>query len=411
MKELCFSEYVKCLQSAIQPPNNETYLVELLLNWIIEKENIKGKNQQPMVLTQSVISEIMNRKIEIPKAIKEACSKEKLLPEAISLCQTKIIPYLDYMRRHDMFACMRQAVNKDAVGIAPVNKDLFLNLLDEKKEADFLGSLLIYVIKRNNRYADPAEYVNHIPLLDEAGYKCPVCGVPLIEYVNGTTLPQYAVVHIYNEKITGAQEELAEIPKPQDMDDFNNMIVLCRSHAKRYLSDVTFDKYKQMREYKKHLKADYALRTENGSQEIENSIRSVIQALRRISNYAKLEALSLEALELDRKILPRNNLLKNLLKSQILQYYKFINEQFHTLERSEPGIFGIIASEVQLKYKKLANAGFSQEDIYEKLAVWLNKHLKKGQSAMCACRLIVAFFIQNCEVFDDSAQQSYLIPE
>ena len=40
MKEICFAEYAKCLQKAIQEPNSNEEVVHLLLDWIIEKYNI-----------------------------------------------------------------------------------------------------------------------------------------------------------------------------------------------------------------------------------------------------------------------------------------------------------------------------------------------------------------------------------
>ena len=47
MTELCFAEFAKCLQSAMQPPNDDKDVVELLLGWITDMPSVvdkKGKN-------------------------------------------------------------------------------------------------------------------------------------------------------------------------------------------------------------------------------------------------------------------------------------------------------------------------------------------------------------------------------
>lgn len=43
MTELCFAEFAKCLQSAMQPPNDDKDVIELLLGWITDMPSVLDK--------------------------------------------------------------------------------------------------------------------------------------------------------------------------------------------------------------------------------------------------------------------------------------------------------------------------------------------------------------------------------
>lgn len=150
MTELCFAEFVRCLQSAMQPPNDDKDIVELLLGWITEMSNVVDRKGNPINLAPSLISDLLKRKVDVPKAIKNACTTKKIIADAKKHCETKIIPYMNAITSDDMFEAMRKAIDADDV-IAIKKKKELSTLLDNGKEAEFLGQLLIYVINRENR--------------------------------------------------------------------------------------------------------------------------------------------------------------------------------------------------------------------------------------------------------------------
>ena len=63
------------------------------------------------------------------------------------------------------------------------------------------------------------------------------------------------------------------------------------------------------------------------------------------------------------------------------------------------GDFDLIASEVATAYKKLDNGQLSQDEIVNQLAEWIKNKAGVGSKNMRACHIVVAYFIQNCEVF------------
>lgn len=153
MTELCFAEFAKCLQIAMQPPNSDKDVVELLLGWITEKPEVVDKKGIPVNLAPSLISDMLNRKVDVPKAIKETCTTRKIITEAKKHCAGKIIPFLNGILIDDMFEAVGKAMEADDV-IADKKKKELVKLLDESKYNEFLGLLLIYVINRENRISN-----------------------------------------------------------------------------------------------------------------------------------------------------------------------------------------------------------------------------------------------------------------
>ena len=69
------------------------------------------------------------------------------------------------------------------------------------------------------------------------------------------------------------------------------------------------------------------------------------------------------------------------------------------MDRDGTGDFNLIASEVKLAYQKLDNGLLSQDEIVNGLSEWIKNKSGVGSKNMRACHIVVAFFIQNCEVF------------
>ncbi|MGV3205655.1 ABC-three component system protein [Streptococcus suis] len=52
-------------------------------------------------------------------------------------------------------------------------------------------------------------------------------------------------------------------------------------------------------------------------------------------------------------------------------------------------------------FTQLANTNLSQPEIVENLANWLLNQSKLSNGHLDACKIIVSYFIQNCEVFNE----------
>ncbi|MDO5295547.1 MAG: hypothetical protein Q4F00_02745 [bacterium] len=405
LTELCFSEFAKCFQRAMQPPNGDQNVVELLLGWIKVPRSKDSDYFDP-----GRVSRIINRQGEVPQPIRDECSTEKIIEEAVEQFQSNIMQYINYSLRDDMLLAMQKAVENDCI-MGEGKKRSLLEAYNQERYADFLGELLIYVINKPNKADGLTVDPDDSFLLAEANFKCPLCNCALMKNVRNKAIRLYDIVSIYRNDIQGSKNELALIIQPKDLEGLDNKIALCHDDAARYASQPVIGDYLELRRRKDRLAKNYKLQLEIDGIKLEADIKDVVEGLLKLDVSEPLEELSLTSLTLDHKIAPRNNLLKNEVKYRVVSYYNYISDLFSQLEQSNNCDFDTIASEVKAAYKKLAKSKLSQDVVALRLAEWINKQSGNDDSHMIASHIIVAFFIQNCEVFGVSAQQSYLIPE
>ena len=398
MAQICFSIFAKTLQSAMQPPNDDKDVVEILLGWITEKVSVADKKGNPIHLAPSLISDLINRKVDIPKAIKNACTSTTVLREAINHFETDVIPFVNPYTSDDMYESLIKAIQTD-VDISIRKKSSFQKFYDSEKYAEFFAHLLLYVISRPNRFTDTPLEIDDIPLLAETGYECPTCHTPLVEYLKLTAVKRYGIVSLYPDAISGHETEFTGIDPPKQLNAKSNRLALCRDHAEEYLVEPTREDYARLKDIKDRMAANYALKSEVGDVALEDEIQRVLSGLIGDIDEDALVELPMDALRIDQKISPENHLLKNDATTRVLRYYNFINDMFSAMERDRTCDFDLIASEVNTAYKKLDVGNLSQEDIVNQLAAWIRNKSRVGSKYMRACHIVVAFFIQNCEVF------------
>lgn len=211
-----FSEFTKCLQTALQPPNDDKDVVNLLLGWITDLPEVVDKKGNPIYLAPSLISDLMNRKVDVPKAIKSVCTTSKILRMSEKHCKDQVLPFLNCVREDDMLESMKRCADGDVV-IATKKKKELSALLENGKEAEFLGQLLIYVINRENRILYTPVESDDIPLLAETGYECPICHAPLVGYVKTTPIKKYEIVKIFPDDTSDLEEEFSQFKKPRNL--------------------------------------------------------------------------------------------------------------------------------------------------------------------------------------------------
>ena len=103
----------------------------------------------------------------------------------------------------------------------------------------------------------------------------------------------------------------------------------------------------------------------------------------------------------EKKIAPSNQLLIMKIESMVVRSYHFIREQLQILEAQNDVDFDVLAMQVRMCYLKLKKAGLSQEDIFNRICEWIMG--KTGTNNRLECEVVAAFFVQNCEVFDEIA--------
>lgn len=108
--------------------------------------------------------------------------------------------------------------------------------------------------------------------------------------------------------------------------------------------------------------------------------------------------LSYEPQTIDNKIPYTNetNILKNEIKGYVACYFTPIQELFQKPNDCKSNTFTQLEYYVKSKSEKLFAQNKSHKETFDKLAEWVKGITNNDYTA---CRIVVAFFVQNCEVF------------
>jgi len=256
----------------------------------------------------------------------------------------------------------------------------------------------------NNIRRKPSVNENFM-LFSEVESLCPLCAKILMYSKNGKKINLFEAAHIYPLNPTADEIELLKDEErlTVDINHIDNFIALCRDCHKKFDKPRTVEEYRKLFSIKKALINRNLTRASYHEYQVEIEIRKVLMLLLKETNVIDSITLRLDAVKLDDKAdKTLTRFTKRRIRNDITEYYLYIQEQFKQLDKQYPKTFATIASQVKTFYLKITKNEESQELIYETLTEWLSK--KTENSSLSACGIIISFFIQNCEVFDDSSK-------
>jgi hypothetical protein len=239
-------------------------------------------------------------------------------------------------------------------------------------------------------------------LLTEVGNLCPLCGKRLLGEKAGKSVKFYQIAHIYPHSPTSEQiKTLKTVPRCGEIEAFENLIALCQDCHKRQDFNTTVEDYNYLYAIKQKLVNQTTAMDNAVNVPIEEQIEEVLEALKNVS-IKQLATLSYDPIVISKKIKPENGLLLSKIKNFVVQYYLFVQEIFGQLDKQGHQKFSIIATEFNLCFQNFEKRALSQEDVFDGLVDWLKSKTQSQYGT--ACEIIVAFFVQNCEVFNAIAK-------
>lgn len=246
---------------------------------------------------------------------------------------------------------------------------------------------------------DDAEFLKEELLLNETGLKCPVCGKQLLSGGVKNPVKHYETVSVipaaYDYRTKAKFEYTGyEFPEPNSLENF---IVLCPTCAAEYRSNPTPEVYEQLMFAKHQMSTQAKLNDTLDRLDIEDGIIDLLNSLGSLGEEFDFAEASKNAIEIVRKIRPKERLLANEVCCNVLLYYRFVEEQFRQMDAEGTLDFEMVRTQVRGCFLKLDKAGLSQSEIVAAMAKWLAN--KTGSEDDTACRIVIAFFIQACEVF------------
>ena len=393
MRELNIATFIQIMQVGLKTHDKQFAAGEFLLE-ALNRPNDERFAGYYEGLSDKKVSKLVNRQSPVPDGIQQASLVSELAADAVKYYETKVMADMNPFRKDDVFSQLVKVIKEDTE-IGDKKREELLKLYNDGKEGTFLGELFLYVVNRPNTPRDSFVGYEDAPLIGEANYECPLCHNKLVETVKEKPVRRYEITQIFPEGLSKDKEkELAAVyPKPRDLDSPDNLIALCDRCSKDYLSDPTADDYKKLRDIKTVLSRNFKAKEAVSAVELEEYIRVVLDALAQVDDSVQLVPLEYDAIHIDKKI--PDFILKNEIQIKVLQYYRYIESIFSDSETD----FDLIASEIKMSSMKLEKSGMSQPDIIEYLAEWIRNKTSLGTESKTACRIVVAFFIQNCEVF------------
>lgn len=249
-------------------------------------------------------------------------------------------------------------------------------------------------------------------LLEEVDCLCPLCGHRIMEEKKpGVIVKLYEIAHIYPHSATPEQREvLKNVPIAAEIESMDNVIVLCKNcHTKQDYHTSVKDYYKLYR-IKKRVSAQREAKSDIANVDIEPTIKRIFEYLESATLDDVME-LSYNPLCLNRKI--SDKFLLNDVRNNVAGYYSQIRHILQQIDNERSGASDIVAQQMKLAFVKAethfiednASGGAKktcfQEDVFNALVCWIASHTNSEETV---CRIVVSYYIQNCEVFREITQ-------
>lgn len=206
------------------------------------------------------------------------------------------------------------------------------------------------------------------------------CNEPLLVMKNGKSLERYNITQI-------------SVDKPKDA--FDNLIALCPKCHSEYVLAPSENETKRLLEIKSSLMRDATAMESASEVKIEAGIADVIHKI--ASPPGELIPLNYEPVAVADKIEPQNRMLLTKTLFHVSTYFNYVKEIFKQTSKEGQLRFEAFSAQVHLCYLKERDNGLPQQDIYAALVEWLKTATNGNRDA---CEIVIAYFVQNCEVFD-----------
>jgi len=411
---MCFRD-LKILRGIAVRKYNISELIKLFQNRLIENSSQENAGRLllnsiaiPLEIDVSadMISSLVKQKIDVQKKLRDATVKEEDLTEILNYFAEQVMPDLNQHLLDDLCNEIKRLLLAD-LSVSVAKQDQVISLLNENKVTEFLVSAFVYALHKPNKLTkkmqspsnntmDAGFISDYTALITEVHNRCPLCQDALTKTIKGQTVEKYRVVKIYLDELLAdaSAAHLSLIKKSAS----SNQVALCRDCAENHLISAQLADCVFLFDLKQSFLQTSLYRDAINHFVLESEIKEVIQALAQLDRFDGLQNLSLEPLNVKKKIKSENVILLDEIMRDVLQYYRFIEETF-----AQFGKFNLIASEVQTAFRKLAVECVAQSDIKSYLAEWILNKSKVTNNAINrrVCHIIVAFFVQNCEVFDE----------
>ena len=188
---------------------------------------------------------------------------------------------------------------------------------------------------------------------------------------------------------------------PQD--SFENNIAFCPECAARFRMRATTDEIQRVKEIKKQLIQDAADKQMLSESQVTDGVKRVIQKISKSLTDEPKVQLSYNTATIDQKLLAISKPLCIKVKSFVNEYYNVVYDAFIQMDKSKVIRFEPFSLQMKMNYIQLVQSGTEPVKIFDKLVDWIVSITNEDR---LWCELIVSYFVQKCEVYNATSEQT-----
>lgn len=239
--------------------------------------------------------------------------------------------------------------------------------------------------------------------LKEVHFNCPLCGKDLRNRKQKKSNKLYEIAHIYPNSPTQEQfEALTGLERLGDNTEaFENKVALCKDCHEIQDYHTSCDDYLALLQKKKVYLQETALNEVTFTLGLENDISEVIKKIccLRDDEFSKL---NYSPVPITNKFAMDERILKLRISMYVTEYYPYIRELFREMEGKNGFRLLVLNMQIKCCFAKMEIITNDKNAIYEQIVDWV--YIKTLSISRPACEAVVAFFVQNCEVFHEIAK-------
>ena len=182
---------------------------------------------------------------------------------------------------------------------------------------------------------------------------------------------------------------------------FDNLLAVCPMCFEKVELVRSAEYEQKLEKIKNALTRNFAANEVLASSNFDEKIERIVRKLGNIDEN-KLVQLNVKPIAIKNKIESSNMLLRQKISMYVTACYYYIMDLFKQAEQENQINHTRVCRKIREKYLDFVDKGdYSQNEIFDAFVNWLQELTKEERSG---CEAVIAYFVQNCEVFDEISQ-------
>lgn len=241
---------------------------------------------------------------------------------------------------------------------------------------------------------------DEIDFVLELDKKCPICGRPLVVLENERYARNFYITKIYRDDLEPMEAMMFDSvsPAPSNLNSIENLIAVCPEHYLDYEKTHDLDMYEKLLTVKKIALEDKKLKQKIDNIDMTESLKNIINRLFSLSDTASLVELKYSALRIDEKVPRSLAITYQSVENRVIKYYHFIDTYLRGIEIKTNGKSTTLSQQIKAISDSYVAAGLEIREILNRITYDLVNKLGGDTSITEECAIVVAYFVQHCEV-------------